>query len=112
MAIQRFRKRLVLILALGFVSCSSEGRDLEAYKEKGLAADFGKKLYENNCIACHGDQGDLGAGGASDLMKSRISKQEVAEVIEKGRNGMPAHDHIYGLKEELDSLVNYVMSLR
>ena len=112
MAIQRIRQRLVLVLAISFASCSSEQEDLDVYKEKGLAADFGKKLYKNNCIACHGEQGDLGAGGASDLKKSRIAEQEVADVIEKGRKGMPAHDHIYGLKEELDSLVNYVMSLR
>lgn len=112
MAVQRIWQRLVLILSLGFASCSSESADLEVYKENGLAADFGKKLYENNCIACHGEEGDLGAGGASDLKKSGISADEVARVIEKGRNGMPAHDHIYGLREELDSLVNYVMSLR
>lgn len=112
MAIQRFRQRLVLVLILSLVSCSSNNGDLDAYKEQELAADFGQKLYENNCVACHGERGDLGAGGASDLRKSRISEKEVAHVIAKGRNAMPAHDHIYGLKEELDSLVNYVMRLR
>lgn len=95
------------------VACGDSGAVSESKEELGqIPVGRGKELYENNCMACHGIDGALGAGGAFDLKESVLSDQEVAEIIENGRKGMPPHSHVYKNEQELDSLVEYVRILR
>ncbi|GAA0499013.1 hypothetical protein GCM10008986_27670 [Salinibacillus aidingensis] len=49
-----------------------------------------EKIAQNNCATCHG--GDLsGQGNAADLttIGSRLSKEEIVDVIQNGKGGMP-----------------------
>lgn len=89
------------------VACS------ETTKQEGVASNrSGKELYQNNCTACHGEDGKLGAGGASDLSSSTLKEEEIKTIIEKGRKGMPAHSHIYENEQELNAIKDHVKGLR
>ena len=56
--------------------------------------DQGRKVYRNYCMICHGDklQGSQFHGNALPLvdLKSRLSGDSVAAILETGRNEMPS----------------------
>jgi len=87
----------------------------------GLAADplrvaFGKELFAQNCVACHGSDGKgnqaLGAPNLADKTWLHGSEQLlVAETIAKGRNNqMPAHKGLLN-EAKIHLLTAYVLSL-
>lgn len=106
------RSSSILICLLVSLSSCEDGSDATNNVNDTVPVGYGKELYTNNCLACHGEAGDLGAGGASDLITSKLEGSDVAKVIEKGRKGMPPHSHVYSSSAELDSLVVYVLTLR
>jgi cytochrome c6 len=76
------------------------------------------KIYKKNCELCHGPDGSGNtppgkAQGAKDLGSSEVQKksdEELAEVITKGKNKMPA----FGRKvkpEDIQRLVAYIRTL-
>jgi mono/diheme cytochrome c family protein len=82
-----------------------------------MAQDAGSS-YKTKCAMCHGadGKGDTPAGkkmGAHDFASDMVQKQsdaELAQIISKGKNKMPA----YGSKlkpEEIKDLVSYVRKL-
>lgn len=73
------------------------------------AAVSGKEIYSTNCVRCHGEDGKMGAMGATDLSTSTLADEEVKNVVLNGRKGMPA---IKMEAAQLDSVVVYVKSLR
>ena len=50
----------------------------------------GEELYQNNCAGCHG--GDLGGISGPNLQKigGELSAEEIADIIENGKGGMPS----------------------
>ncbi|WHX98239.1 cytochrome c551 [Neobacillus sp. DY30] len=91
---------LIFIALLGFITACGGGDDEteqdtttteeQAGDEQQTAdAGDGDALYQQNCSSCHG--GDLKSGGAPDLDKvgSKYSKDEIEEIIVKGKGGMP-----------------------
>jgi cytochrome c oxidase cbb3-type subunit 3 len=87
----------------------------------GLAADplraaFGRELFAQNCVACHGSDGKgnqaLGAPNLTDKTWLHGSEQLlVAETIAKGRNNqMPAHKGLLN-DAKIHLLTAYVLSL-
>jgi mono/diheme cytochrome c family protein len=75
---------LVLIL-LGlfsfFISCQSSEESSDITTVSSLP---GNKLYEQNCISCHGKKGDLGVSGATDLGQSQKTLEEKITFIKLG----------------------------
>jgi mono/diheme cytochrome c family protein len=104
------KSQLVLIgLATLFItSCgSSESQLPNAADQK----NSGEKLYDQNCVSCHGSSGDLGVGGASNLATSILSLNEKIEVISKGRNAMQAYSSEHGgnlSPEKIKSIAEYI----
>src|ERR1700754_4059758 len=49
--------------------------ELYAQKEQ-----TGQRIYEKNCVACHGKSGKRGFMGAKDLTKSRLSYEERKKI--------------------------------
>lgn len=72
----------------------------------------GKKIYDVSCIACHGKDGKLGAGGASDLSLSTLSRDSVGVILKKGRNNMLPQTHAFKNEEQLNELIDYLESIR
>ncbi|MEH7416774.1 cytochrome c [Neobacillus drentensis] len=52
----------------------------------GNAAD----IVGKNCITCHGDQLQGGAGPALTKIGSKYDQSEIENIIKNGKNGMPA----------------------
>ena len=90
-------------------SKSAEGGDkVEAY----IAA--GKQLYANLCAACHGENGKGTVGPDLTASKYKYGKArlDIAKSIAEGRpNGMPTFKAQIN-HEQVESLVEYVLSLK
>ncbi len=46
-------------------------------------------IYQQSCIACHGDSYQGGVGPALTGVGDRLSKEEVADILVNGKNSMP-----------------------
>jgi mono/diheme cytochrome c family protein len=51
--------------------------------------DNGSTIYDNACVACHGETGQGGQGGGPALTKN-LNLSEVMLVVNDGRNTMPS----------------------
>nr|WP_245301534.1 menaquinol-cytochrome c reductase cytochrome b/c subunit [Virgibacillus natechei] len=71
--------------------------------------DPGYAIYENNCMACHGDDLQGGASGPS-LLGIDFSAEEIATISTDGIGDMPP-DQFTGSDEELDQLVDFILSV-
>ena len=71
----------------------------------------GQAIYHNYCSLCHGNAGDAGLEGASDLTLSTLSDEETLAVIREGRKTMKAF-HSRLSEAELLLVRDYVMTLR
>ena len=98
----------IIFLITILISCS-EGQPLSNSEAE---ITLGEELYNNNCAVCHGLDGKLGAGGASDLTVSKLTKGETKDVVEKGRGGMPPQNHIFSNRNEIDEVVDFVMTMK
>lgn len=70
----------------------------------------GEELYSKNCTICHGAEGDLGLGGASNLKISTLTDTEIVNVISNGRGNMAAYKQLND--QDLEALKNYLITLR
>jgi len=52
--------------------------------------DNGSTIWDNACAACHGEQGQGGHGGGSDIRNTALSLSQIMLVVNAGRNTMPA----------------------
>jgi len=98
-------------LFIGFLltSCAGNNGQGESIRVESMAGD---ELFRNNCTACHGLDGDANVGGASDLSKSDMDHLSIREIIEKGKNAMPPQTHAYKSDQELENLIEHIISLR
>lgn len=115
--------RMGAMPAWGAVVGADGVKQVTAYVEKlagrttdEAAATAGAKVYQTNCIACHGPDGKgnpmMGAPNLTDdIWLYGGSTEKIAETIEKGRNGqMPAHGELLG-NAKVHLLAAYVLSL-
>jgi uncharacterized membrane protein SirB2 len=70
----------------------------------------GEELYSKNCKICHGAEGDMGLGGASNLKISTLTDTEIVNVISNGRGNMAAYKQLND--QDLEALKNYLITLR
>lgn len=115
------KKILIFAALIGFVvACGgSEDTTDSATTEKTTAANTpkpaadapdGEKIYKQNCIACHGLYGDMGASGAFNLQTSELTVEERVNVVTNGRNTMAAWGSL--LKEDqIQAVAEYTMTL-
>ena len=71
----------------------------------------GQALYQSQCIACHGEQGDKGLAGAKNLKVTALTKEETIAVITNGKNTMPGYGKTYAPKE-IEAIAAYALSLK
>ena len=109
-------KRWLVLIFLGtasfIISCDSE----EESTVSTVSFLPGNKLYEQNCISCHGKKGNLGVSGATDLSQSQKSLEEKISFIKKGSGDgvMQAYGEENGgflSDEEIENIANYVETL-
>ncbi|MGV3632190.1 MAG: c-type cytochrome [Bacteroidota bacterium] len=72
-----------------------------------------QSLYVLHCESCHGMDGDKGTSNAAKLSESTLNEKEIKHMILNGNDkGMMPYKDIIPGKEEINSLVDYVKSLR
>ena len=99
---------LLIILSYGFGEMAKKKR----MKTVVIATSTDtKQLFEQACASCHGNDGKLMMGGASDLSVSAISRDSVIAVISKGRKNMMAYGSSYS-KEQIEELAAYIETLK
>lgn len=54
-----------------------------------VAASDPEGIYQQNCIACHGDSYQGGVGPALTGVADRLSQEEVEDILVNGKNSMP-----------------------
>jgi quinohemoprotein ethanol dehydrogenase len=71
-------------------------------------ADEGLKVYEGNCLACHGKGGEDGHNGPNlKLSKVTSDAQKVIERVKKGGTTMPAFEGIL-TEEQINNVAAYL----
>lgn len=73
--------------------------------------EAGKQIYLNSCQRCHGPNGNDGIGAAKDLTASMLSHEEKVTIISEGKGMMQKFKKELS-KEEIESVANYVESLK
>ncbi|WP_260983554.1 PQQ-dependent dehydrogenase, methanol/ethanol family [Cytobacillus oceanisediminis] len=77
-------------------------------KKAAVNAEEGKKVYEGNCLACHGREGTGGHNGP-DLQKSNVTgnPEQVKERVKKGGSIMPSFEGVL-TEEEINAVTKYL----
>lgn len=80
------------------------------------AADYditkhGQLIYVQNCLRCHGDNGDAGISGAPMLSASSCGDRSLRGTIRNGRNLMPGFKDQLS-DQEVTAVAEYVKTLR
>ncbi len=118
-AFKRKRKPLALLALIFLVYSYGISETKSPFFKKEAAGDFsglsgielGKKVFESNCIGCHGSDGKLGLSGAKDLTLSQLSFDEQLEVVRKGKNTMMAYEKLLN-EEQIQAVTEFVHSLK
>lgn len=100
----------VFLVSVLLVCCSQSGKE----QTTGVAEPAGpadEVLYNRYCKGCHGKDGGLQLGGATDLRKSNLSEQETILMIAEGRGSMAAFKSML-TEDEIELLAEYVKGLR
>lgn len=92
-AVIGFKKGNKILAALSLLMITaSYGLAEMSRKQKAVVAVEGsvegKELYEANCKLCHGEDGKLGAMGASDLSKTAMDVATIKQTILNGKGSM------------------------
>jgi mono/diheme cytochrome c family protein len=71
----------------------------------------GLKVYQEQCIHCHGENGNLKRGGAKDLTVSQLDMAGVKNLILNGKGNMAAYKSVLS-PAEVEAVATYVMAYR
>jgi mono/diheme cytochrome c family protein len=71
----------------------------------------GEEIYTINCIRCHGEDGDLGASGASALSTSTLSVADKKVLVRNGKGNMTAFGNVL-TDSQINSVVDYIETLK
>lgn len=111
-------KLLVLTFIATFIfACGGEEKTASTSttkaKKEVIAAIDGKAIYQTNCVACHGVNGDMGVSGAANLAESQLSLEERIHVLENGREGTAMVSYKSLLEEdEIKAVAEYTIKLQ
>ena len=99
------------ILLFGLASCSNNQSQNDVLPPE-TPEEKGASLFIMHCASCHGEDGKLGASGAKDLTMSKLSDQEIENILVNGKNAMPPMSVLLENKENIDLVIKHVKSLR
>lgn len=102
----KYFKLLALTGLLLLAGCSGEKENVT--KQTVADTDPGELVYKQTCIGCHGENLEGRGSSAKDLshIGSKLSEEEIKNVVINGRRSMPA-----GLvkdEEKLDALAKWL----
>lgn len=72
--------------------------------------EAGQALYGAYCTSCHGENGDAGRSGASNLKLTTLSKEEKESYIRIGKGSMPGFSALS--QSEINAIILYTDSFK
>lgn len=94
--------------SLVLAACSGGGNEAGENKDNGgSTASAAEQVYKQSCASCHGQNLEGQVGPNLQKVGSKYSKDEIKQIIEKGRGGMPA-GVIQG--EDVDKVAEWLAS--
>ena len=97
-----------IVIYFFLFSCQEHGNTNTKTLSKTLSKEErSKKLFIDNCVVCHGEDGKRQLANASDLSISKLQKKELKEIISNGRKSMPPYKSVFD-EDELNLLVEYI----
>ncbi|HMG68334.1 MAG TPA: c-type cytochrome, partial [Chitinophagaceae bacterium] len=85
--------------------------DLDPAKEHENMGQAGLRLYQQNCMSCHGPDKKGGGNYPSILgIESKYDPRSFVEFINTGRKMMPAFKHLS--QDDKDAITSYVLNLQ
>jgi cytochrome c6 len=98
---------LIFVVSLVLVLSRCGGNEETPEKEE----ISGETVYKQQCMLCHGSNGDLGVSGASPLSLSKLDLKKRIEVIKDGRGKMQAFTGFL-TEEEIQAVAEYLETLK
>lgn len=79
--------------------------------EKKTIAGYGKLVYDNHCMACHGANRE-GSGDYPSLQKinKKLESNDILQIINNGRRMMPSFKQLS--KEDKSAVIAYLLNLK
>lgn len=107
------KSSISILIGVIVASCSSESDEAAIVDAtKPLTNIEAHAVYMLNCASCHGEDGQLGASGAANLVMSKMSETQIRTTILKGNiKGMMPYEEILSPRE-VNALVEVVKSLQ
>lgn len=102
---------VIYLVSLITVSCGDVSTNSAQVSNEDDMANYGRNLYETQCILCHGEKGNAKIAQAADLSISKLEETVVGDRIYHGKGTMPAYKDKLG-EPEINALSKYVISLR
>ncbi len=101
----------VIFFALLF-SCNNKPKEnkSESQTEQPKKENPAKILFENNCSACHGNDGTAGISGAANLQSIKMKSDSIEITIANGKRNMPSFKTIL-TEKEIKQLTEYAKNL-
>lgn len=100
------RQALQGFLMLGLAACGPPHQQQAGEDPQGPGA----AIFRMECIACHGRDGTLGMGGAKNLARSPLSREEMIAVVTQGKGVMPGFKAVLS-PGEIGQVVDHVRAL-
>jgi len=69
-----------------FMGCQQQNETKQDPQQDQDVALEPEQTYQNNCASCHGQSLEGGLGPALDKIGSKMSKEEIATIIENGKD--------------------------
>lgn len=111
LAVVGFKKKNKVLATLSFflivVSFTLAYKAKDAKAGNKIVAVEGKKIFEEKCTLCHGNDGKLGLNGAKDLTVTQLSHTDILSLIANGKNSMPAFNASLS-QEQTEAVAAYV----
>ncbi len=94
----------VIIIACGNDTTESTPVVFDEFK-------YGAKVFQKNCVLCHGIDGKLQFNGAKDITKSTLTLDERILLVTNGRKTMTAFKGILSEKK-IKAVAAYTMKMK
>ena len=99
------------LVGVGLLVWGMPPKEEAAHQDEGPAfevpvvpadAAMAEAAYKSNCLSCHGDQLQGGFGPALNAVGASLSREQIYQVITKGKGNMPG----FGGRLSEDEIVN------
>ena len=101
---------LAFIGLYGFAEMHSKLKPKVETAEGTEAVVKGKAIYAQECVKCHGDNGKKGEMNAADLTVTKLTTDEISQVIKNGKGVMPGFTQYSDA--EVTAISEYVLTLK